>query len=64
MKKCEVYYFSDMQKCMTCGSCWDANDPYPPQCNLEKPIKISVFDKLIAFIFGIRAMRRVMGGAS
>lgn len=55
MKKCEVYYFSDMQKCMTCGSCWDANDPYPPQCDLEKPIKVSLFDKLIAIIFGRKA---------
>lgn len=51
-KPCEIYYFSDMQKCMKCGSCWDANDPHPPICDFDNPAKVTLIDKLIAFVFG------------
>lgn len=37
-EKCRIYYFSDMQKCVHCGLCWDANDPHPPACK-ENPVK-------------------------
>ena len=54
-RKCEIYYFSDMQKCMTCGAAWDANDPYPPKCMHEKTKKPGFFERLIAHIFGDKA---------
>lgn len=49
-KKCRVYYFSDMQKCMHCGQAWDANDPHPPVCK-EKPAKLGWLAKLFFKLF-------------
>lgn len=54
-KTCEVYYFSDMQKCMKCGASWDANDPHPPICDFDKPANVRFIDRVIAFIFGDKA---------
>ena len=50
--ECDIYYFSDMQKCMKCGSSWDANDPHPPRCLLGEPVKVRFIDRVIARLFG------------
>lgn len=55
--KCDIYYFSDMQKCMKCGSAWDANDPHPPRCLLDKPSKVRFIDRVIARFFGEKEKR-------
>lgn len=31
---CNVYQYSDMAKCETCGLCWDMNDPCEPECKM------------------------------
>lgn len=56
-RECDIYYFSDMQKCMKCGSSWDANDPYPPPCLLDEPVKVSFIDLVIARFFGDKKKR-------
>lgn len=54
--ECDVYYFSDMQKCMKCGLCWDANYPHPPACNYGKidSKPAGKIEKIIALFFGLK----------
>jgi len=49
---CDIRNFSDMQKCMKCGMCWDINDPHPPKCEINNPKKVIFLDRIIAFVFG------------
>ena len=53
-KPCEIYYVSCSEVCMKCGMIWDANDPYPPQCKIDQPVKLGWLDRLITRIFGDR----------
>lgn len=55
--ECDIYYFSDMQKCMKCGSSWDANDPFPPNCLIDEPLKVSFICRVFARIFGEKEKR-------
>lgn len=54
LKPCKIYYASDSQICETCGSVWDANDPYPPTCGVENEKKPGVVLRFLIRLFGTK----------
>jgi len=51
-RKCDIRQFSDMEKCIECGLCWDVNDPHPPVCELNTPYRAGFIERLFGFLFG------------